>query len=198
LNGATLEECAWEDFLARDQNDPSITLVKSHRLPEDGCPALVMERDGRCSILSHFRYLKRYYPQNPTTLHQLIEGTRPSGPWSDYVNAWRASENRVKLSVRYEKLIRGDEDTLQQIHGFFSDLGHRVRLPKWSDIQRSIHELNPQFLENRVVEWGGAPDWGWRENLLFYRLHGKTLRDLGYGVGAPEKWFPMGGPALIS
>ncbi len=99
-----------------------------------------------------------------------------TGPsWSEHVNAWALSGRPNTLIVRYEDLAAGKFRTLRAI----SEFTRRPLLRTFKVSFEQLHALCPTFFRC------GSDQANLREldkdsMLLFERLHGDTLRKIGY------------------
>lgn len=149
--------------------------VKTHELPgTDNHRAIYVLRDGRSCVVSHFHFLTDILHRN-VSLADVILG-KCGVPWSDHVKAWTMIENPAALVVRYEDLAVGDAQTLERI-------SHFIGRPVFREFDISfvrLHARSPLFFRSGSDRANIAELQG--ENLeLFERIHGATLRRVGYG-----------------
>lgn len=160
---------------------PVLFLIKTHRLPPNGEPAVVMERDGRCSTLSYWKYWTALKPGHGLSLAQFICGLEAYGSWSRYVMECRKKVRAPRLYVRYEDLLEGGEATLQRIQDFLKQWSCPDRLKDWPQMIADIRSIEPSFWgKRRVLKWSGHPSWTEKEDRLFHEHHRKALALLGY------------------
>ena len=147
--------------------------VKTHEMPPaDKHPAIYVVRDGRSAMVSHAHYFREILGRN-ITLAEVIEG-KTGQSWSQHVRAWTPRPHT--LLVRYEDLAAGDPGVLKKISAF-------IGKPLVHDFDISfetLHALSPAFFRSgsdsaNILEMDGEAQ------RLFERLHGETLRALGYG-----------------
>ena len=146
--------------------------VKTHELPgADHHPAIVVVRDGRSALVSRWHY-QRDMLGHTGTLADVIAGMGAES-WSAHARAW-VGRNRT-LVVRYEKLIAGDAATLARIAGFLG----RPQIAPFDISFKRLNAMNPAFFRSgsdaaNIAQMDGEA------LALFARLHGETLRALGY------------------
>lgn len=189
LNGTLWRDLPTEEGLRLAETGPEPVLVKTHRLPTDSAMAVVMERDPRCSITSHWDFWNRRSPGHQLTLEDFIRGVQPFGPWSAHARAWRRVVSSRDAIVRYADLVAGKTALLQRLDHLVRSWGvDRTPVP-WDEAVARIHQLRPGFLHGRITRWAGHPEWGPEHDRLFYRLHGHTFRALGW-----EPWWTFAVP----
>lgn len=158
-------------FLARAQAQGRALFVKTHEAPRaDNHKVLYVVRDGRSAVVSHMHYLRRLKIE--ALLGDVIAG-RYSIPWSAHVNAWLARPGTLLL--RYEKLAAGDGATLAALSDFIG----RPQLQPFDIRFDALRAADAGFFragrdDANIAEMDGA------SAELFERLHGATLRALGY------------------
>jgi hypothetical protein len=146
--------------------------VKTHELPgADHHPAIYILRDGRSALVSRWHY-QRDMLGRTGTLADVIAGVGAES-WSAHARAWVG--RRGTLVVRYEKLIAGDAATLARIADFLG----RPQIAPFDISFRRLNAMNPSFFRSgsdaaNIAQMDGAA------LALFERLHGETLRALGY------------------
>ncbi len=152
--------------------------VKNHELPgQDDHPAIYVVRDGRSAVVSHHHYLREIAGLQPS-LGDVIAG-RHGASWSRHVRAWVLSGRPNTLVVRYESLARGDAQTLQAISRFID----RPQLSPFDVSFTALNRLDKAFFR-RGSDQANIAEMDDVAVRLFERLHGETLRAIGYGVGA--------------
>lgn len=154
--------------------------VKTHELPgQDDHPAIYVVRDGRSAVVSHHHYLREIAGLQPS-LGDVIAG-RHGASWSRHVRAWALSGRPNTLVVRYESLARGDAQTLQAISRFID----RPQLSPFDVSFTALNRLNKAFFR-RGSDQANIAEMDDVAVRLFERLHGETLRAMGYGAGAAQ------------
>ena len=147
--------------------------VKTHEMPPaDKHPAIHVVRDGRSAVVSHAHYLREILGRD-ITLAEVSEG-KAGLSWSHHVRAWGPRPHT--LTVRYEDLAAGDAATLKKISAFIG----KPLLHGFDISFETLHALSPVFFRSgsdsaNILEMDGETQ------RLFERLHGETLRALGYG-----------------
>lgn len=177
LAGTVGHEAVGDDphaFVARAKAEGRRLFVKTHELPpRRDLPAIYVVRDGRSASVSHLHYLRQVLGHD-VTLADVIEGRM--GPlWSAHVRAWALEPRANRLVLRYEKLAAGDAESLRAIADF---IGRPLLGPPDVSFAR-LNALNPAFFRKgsdaaNIAEMDDAARG------LFERLHGETLRALGY------------------
>jgi hypothetical protein len=152
--------------------------VKTHELPsQDNHPAIYVVRDGRSAVVSRHHYLREIAGLQPS-LGDVIAG-RHGPAWSRHVRAWALSGRPNTLVVRYESLAGGDAKTLQAISRFID----RPQLSPFDVSFTALNRLNKAFFR-RGSDRANIAEMDDVAVRLFERLHGDTLRAMGYGEGA--------------
>jgi hypothetical protein len=166
-------------FLQQMLQERRLVCVKTHQLPTaDSHRAIYVVRDGRAAVVSHYHYLRDLWDTR-LTLEDVIKGL-DHGSWSQHVNAWLFSGRSNVLTLRYEDIIRGDKAAQVAIAAF---IGRPP--PSAFDVRFSeLHDMMPVFFragsnESNIAEM--TPE----QLALFERLHGGTLRALGYPAQRP-------------
>jgi hypothetical protein len=149
--------------------------VKTHELPgRDKHPAIYVVRDGRSAVTSHTHYLRDILGKN-AALQDVIRG-KYGVSWSEHVQAWALSQRPSILLVRFEDLVKGNLGTLQRISAFIGQ-------PLIREFDVPFDRLNAQspLFFRRGSDAANISEINSDDALLFEKLHGKTLRDIGYG-----------------
>jgi hypothetical protein len=149
--------------------------VKTHEMPPaDRHPAIYVVRDGRSAVVSHAHYVREILRRD-ITLAEVIEG-KAGHSWTQHVRAWTPRPHT--LVVRYEDLAAGDAATLKNISDFIG----KPQLQAFDISFEALHAISPAFFRSgsdsaNILEMDGEAQH------LFERLHGESLRALGYGRG---------------
>jgi len=161
-------------FVARAQAQGRQLYVKTHEMPPSRhLPVICVVRDGRSAVVSHLHYLRQVLGHE-VSLSDVIGGRM--GPlWSHHVRAWALAPRTNRLVVRYEKLAAGDEETIQAIAGFIGAPQHRPFDVSFAQ----MNALAPTFFR-RGSDAANIAEMDAEAHEMFDRLHGETLRDLGY------------------
>ena len=163
------------EFIGKAKRINRSLYVKTHELPgNDSQQAIYVVRDGRSCLVSHYHFVKDILGRE-VTLGDIIRGAFGTS-WSQHVKAWALSERPNTLVVRYEDLAAGRARTLRAISEFIG----RPLLRNFDVSFKHLHTLYPSFFRC------GSDQPNLREldehsKLLFERLHGDTLRKIGYG-----------------
>lgn len=164
-----------EQFVQHARESDETYIVKTHELPDDDEPAIIVVRDGRaaCASFAHYQsdILGLHFP-----LEQIVIGAQPLKSWSEHVIGWTQSSRR-KLVLRYEDLRDVTPDVLSQ-------LGDFIGKPQIATYDLSFSEL--QATEPRFFRVGrndpGIRLIEQRCPALFWLNHGDAMRSLGFGM----------------
>lgn len=162
-------------FIARVTAAGRSLYVKTHEMPPaDRHPAIYVVRDGRSALVSHAHYVREILGRD-FTLAEVIEG-KVGQSWSAHVRAWMRRPHT--LLVRYEDLASGNAATLKNIADFIG----KPQLNRFDISFEALHAISPAFFRSgsdsaNILEMDGEAQ------RLFERLHGETLRALGYDRG---------------
>lgn len=162
-----------KDFVARASREGRSLYVKTHEMPPaDKHPSIYVVRDGRSAVVSHAHYLREFLGRD-ISLADVIEG-KAGHSWSQHVRTW--TPRLHSLRVRYEDLAAGNAATLKSISDFIG----KPQLNEFDISFEALHAISPAFFRSgsdsaNILEMDGAAQ------RLFERLHGQTLRALGYG-----------------
>jgi len=149
--------------------------VKTHELPPpDNHPAIYVVRDGRSAVVSHTHYLCDHFG-HALSFAEVLAG-KMGVTWSQHVQAWM---NRPQtLVLRYEDLAAGDPDSLAAISAFTGV----SQSNEFHVSFRRLQGLQPDFFR-RGSDEANISELDPESAQLFERLHGETLRAVGYGIG---------------
>jgi sulfotransferase family protein len=146
--------------------------VKTHELPgADTHPAIHMVRDGRAALVSRWHY-QREILGRPRALRDII-AEAGAGSWSGHVAAWMTRPGT--LTLRYEKLAAGDAATLAAI----ADFTGRPQAAPFDIRFAHLNAMDPAFFR-AGNDAANIAEMDAEDRALFERLHGETLRALGY------------------
>ena len=119
-------------------------------------------------------YLRDHFGHD-LSFADVIAG-RMGTTWSQHVQAWMGRPRTLVL--RYENLAAGDPNDLAAISAFIG-----VAQAKEFDVSfRRLQGLWPAFFR-RGSDQANISELDPESAQLFERLHGETLRAVGYGVG---------------
>ena len=161
-------------FLNQAQQERRRLYVKTHELPPaDRHPVIYVVRDGRAAVVSYIHFLREILKRD-VTARDVICGT-VGVSWSRHVRAWTLPPRPGTLVVRYEDLAIGDAGTLKKISAF---IGAPQRQAFDISFDR-LHALAPDFFRSGSNRKNIA-EMNDEEEQLFEKMHGVTLRALGY------------------
>lgn len=169
--------------------------IKTHELPDDGSPAILLVRDGRDAMVSFTHFIQDYGVVRWSLMdrldahrRQLLNGTPPFDQllrkvilrehfdWSAHYLAWRTRPAGCAV-VHFESLVREPADAVRQSLGSLGiELPSRgERLPDFDQ----LHAQDPKFFR-------AGTSGQWRTEMspeledLFWREHGDAMLDAGY------------------
>lgn len=164
-------------YAALAQQQGIIPLKTHHKDPWiSQFPAIYVVRDGREACVSYWKYWQncRASGNDAKRLIDFIQGDLHFGSWSDHVQAWLRTSQKCLL-IRYEDLINDLGAQIDEIGGFLLRVPQSKELPDFEEFQESF----PAFYRS-----GGEQTWPRYFNdsqlRMFDRLHGKTMKTLGY------------------
>lgn len=168
-------------FLPRDWRslkseaaDATLTLIKTHDLPEDSAEAIYIIRDGRPTIESYYHYHKKFAFEQPS-LTEIIAGACQFGSWSSHYQGWKPRSRTRTLLLRYEELVSKPQGVISAIAGFLKLTPLGSRLPSFDELK----ERFPAFFR-RGQNQDYLSQWSPGQMALFNQLQGQTMRELGY------------------
>jgi hypothetical protein len=170
------------EFVDQAKRQNKHLYVKTHEMPASiGQRAIYVVRDGRSCMVSCLHYGKDVLGKT-ISLDDVIRGRAGWPSWSQHVGAWALSGRPYTLVVRYEDLAAGCLQTLKAISGF-------IGLPILRNFDISfdqLHALDPTFFRcgSDSTNLGRLDP---AAASLFERLHGDTLRRIGYHCGPPRR-----------
>lgn len=162
-------------FLQQAQEQHRHLYVKTHELPPaDRHPVIYVVRDGRAAVVSYLHFLREILKRDVTP-RDVICGTVGMS-WSRHVRAWTLPPRPGTLIVRYEDLAIGETETLKKISAF---IGAPQRQAFDISFDR-LHALAPDFFRSGSNRRNIA-ELDPEAQKLFEKMHGATLRAMGYG-----------------
>jgi hypothetical protein len=187
--------------IAALRDSRQLHLIKTHELPDDNQPAVLLVRDGRDAMVSYAHFIEDYQvaprrgldrllyclddlrsrlhgrPRFETLLRRVVAGEYFD--WSQHYRAWRRRPGS-SVVVRFEDLVVRPGHV---VHGSLSALGlplpeppeTSALLPAFSD----LHAGDPKFFRA-----GGVGQWRSEMSAelesIFWRLHHEAMLDAGY------------------
>ncbi len=173
--------------------------VKTHELPDDNSPAILLVRDGRDAMVSFAHFIQDYgMVQRPPfqallarlddCKQQWLHGRPPFDQllrrvidreyfdWSAHYQAWRMGPGRCVV-VKFEDLVREPETCVQQS---LAELGIRLeRCDQAIPTFETLHEQDPKFFRaGSTGQW--RAEMSSETEDLFWQEHGTAMRLAGY------------------
>lgn len=167
----------WRQLISNETESKPV-LIKTHGPPEDDRPAIYLIRDGRAAIQSYFHYHQQYAYEQPS-LTEIIAGACQFGSWTNHYLAWRPSERRRTLLIRYEELVSSPQSIIPVLADFLHIKPSEGHLPSFAELKVRL----PQFFR-RGKNTDFLNEWTSQQMALFNQLHGPVMQDLGYSLVA--------------
>ena len=188
------------EALAKLRASNKLCFVKTHELPSDDSPAILLVRDGRDAMISFAHFIEDYgvvrrsafgeFAANLEACRQELLHGRPRFDqllrrivgrryfdWPGHYRAWRERPAGSTV-VKFESLIRQPESTTQ---GALDALGLGLIRRTEAEIPtfHQLHENDPKFFRaGRVGQWQAEMSPEMEE--LFWREHHEGMRLAGY------------------
>ncbi|MCK5237054.1 MAG: sulfotransferase domain-containing protein, partial [Deltaproteobacteria bacterium] len=192
-------------------NYTDFPVVKTHELPDrlvpsdPEIPAVYIVRDGRDALVSIAHHRKDIIAPGTNfndNLRTAILAKEDShfGGWSNNVNNWL---KRASIVIKFEDLIVNPIETIEKIRPLIDLPEPQLeKLPSFGELKNtsfkyisSNSKLNADELSRKFFRRGKVG--AWKEEMpeelqrLFWKIHGKTMIELGYEDKIPE--FPKQG-----
>ncbi|MEO1132290.1 MAG: sulfotransferase domain-containing protein [Cyanobacteria bacterium J06639_1] len=177
-----------EELAQRDE----LYFVKTHERPaDDDYPSIQLIRDGRDSLVSHARYLLKFYWETDDPIRRFkqlvgfenysrtLRNVILTSGWSDHLMDWGKRRSRGQtVTVRFEDLVEDPDTALGEaiaklnLDRLTTDAGD---IPSFEELQAQW----PQFFRKGKV---GA----WKEEMspklqkLFWKHHAEAMNTFGY------------------
>jgi hypothetical protein len=160
-------------------DDPAatLTLIKTHDLPEDDRPAIYIVRDGRAAIESYFHYHRKFAFEQPSRT-EIIAGACQFGSWSEHYQGWQPRTRPGTLLLKYEDMVAQPDEVIPKVAAFLEVQPMEGRLPTFEELR----EKSPAFFRTGKNQ-AAQREWSPGQIALFNQLHGEVMRDLGYEPG---------------
>jgi len=169
----------WETFYRERYAAEGLHLVKTHAHPPDDSKALVVVRDGRKSIFSYYNMKQDVYGLIDMRLEDLILGHEGYGRWTDHTHAWLNQSPQSTLVLRFEQLVHVGAQDLEKIADFIE---YRGPVQAWNNPFEEGRRRNPTYFREGKTTWERPAEWTDEVDWLFWRVHGETMAELGYGT----------------
>ena len=179
ITGVTEIEEDWEIFYKKASQSDEVFLVKTHRPPRDGQPAIYVVRDGRSACVSYSRFHEKFTRPSHPSLLGLVLGSDFYGDWSGHYQSWAARENT--FIIRYEDLVSISDESLKNIARHICYAGE---ITAWENPFFHLHNENPSFFRAGEKTWKGDANWTAWIDSIFFHLHGDLMVELGYASNA--------------
>jgi hypothetical protein len=160
--------------------EATLTMIKTHGLPEDDAPAIYLVRDGRAAIHSYYHYHQKFAFEQPS-LTEVIAGACQFGSWSDHVRAWKPRTRPNTLLLHYEDLVARPEEAIGAVAHFLERQPIPGPLPSFAELQ----QRSPAFFR-RGVNQDFHTEWSPAQMRLFNQRHGVTMKEFGYELVQSE------------
>lgn len=180
----------------RTPNYRKFKIVKTHHLPrhtplEKGDKVIYLYRDGRDSLISSAHRRMSHNRGESVFLRNLFElilvntKRRLFGGWSMHVDAWLPKADVV---IKFEDLIKRPIDEIQKIQSIIElPTPQLSRLPTFESQKKGLVKYNAKN-EPNFFRTGKPGEWKQEmpidQQKVFWELHGKTAKKLGYQEGA--------------
>jgi hypothetical protein len=176
----------WEAFYDRASRSQEPHFVKTHRPPKDDQFCIYIVRDGRKATLSFYHHLRHTFPDERTTLLELVLGNNYYGDWTTHYRQWDPARRRSTLLVKYESLRADPHPEIARIAAF---LGFPNPSRPWENPFPRLQSCDGSFFRRGTAEWEPDAEWTPQIEDLFQIRHGDLMRELGYGRLDPAKDF---------
>jgi len=163
----------------------SLTIIKTHNLPEHDGPAVYIVRNGPAAIDSYFHYHKKFSFEQPS-LTDVIAGACEFGSWSDHYFGWNPRTRPDTLMLQYEDLVAQPEQVIPRLSDFLGITPSSGDLPLFSELKDKL----PAFFR-RGQNQDFLTAWTPGQLALFRQLHGRAMEELGYTI-PPVEESPVG------
>jgi hypothetical protein len=183
---------AWTKFYARASQDDEIHLVKTHHLPLDESPAILILRDGRKCCWSYLDLKRRIKNNYDVSLMDLVLGADGHGDWTTMVRSWRGQKKGALFEARYEDCIHATPEKVQELADF---IGYKGAVKPWMNSFVERKKTDPIFYREGVVSWNRPEGWSDTTDWAFRLIHGPLMVELGYMT---EQEAEAGNPPLLS
>lgn len=171
--------CGWDEFYRQASQSDEVFLVKTHRPPRDGQPAIYLVRDGRKSCLSYSHFHHSHTSPPLPSLLEIVMGHDFYGSWSDHYRMWEKRGNLLVL--RFEELVNASDELLKRLAEWVHYSGE---IMSWVNPFEEERRRAPKLVREGKIEWGEDPAWTKMINAVFFKLHGDLMIKLGYA--SPE------------
>jgi hypothetical protein len=148
------------------RDDDKMWYIKTHNCPRVTDRTVYLVRNGRDAIAS---FAKFHGVSNKQAM--LGEESRFCS-WSDHVEAWQPFYRPVTHVIQYERMLEEPDRIAEQFGRF---IGQRPKKPFENTLDK-CHEKDPQIFNLTPTVGKFTED----EEDLFQRLHGETMKGLGY------------------
>jgi len=150
-----------------------LNIVKTHDVEDDQMPAIYVMRDGRASIISYYRYCRRF--EQDRSVESIIRGETPFGSWSAHYRGWDPYHRKNTLFLKFEDIISDPDGTIDQLADF---TGLRRTGAFHGDFS-TLHSISPDFFPSGSNE-SNVSELNDEQLELFRTLHGELMAELGY------------------
>jgi hypothetical protein len=152
-------------------------LLKTHEYPSDNHPAIYIVRDGRQTLISLLKFEREINSNHDCSLLQLILGDTYFGSWTDHFRSWHQSKGRKLLTLRFEDVVKADDQTVDKIAKF---IGHEGERKPFCNPFSTLTTIEPQLFQTGSSDWIPTEEWTAECDYAFWSVHGQLMRELGF------------------
>lgn len=181
------------------RNSPQLHFVKTHELPDDDSPAILLVRDGRDAMVSYAHFIQDYGVIERSPIGEFVAELKARGEetllgrgrfeqvlrrvierryvdWSAIFQQW-STRRAPSVQLRFEDLIA---QPVMSVEKSLASLGIALSraesaVPSFAE----LHASDPKFFRaGRTGQWRNEMNAETEE--LFWREHGAAMRHAGY------------------
>jgi len=167
------------EFLDQASKSDELFAIKTHDLPNDDHPALYIVRDGRSAISSFLRFERKFWPNTPITMIDLVRGEHHFGSWSKHYRAWTERPAGRTLVMKFPELVDITPQALNPVAAF---LNHTGEIKEWINPLERLRQ-NPKaegLFGDGKPTWTCDAEWNEECDRIFWERHGELMRELGF------------------
>lgn len=145
-----------------------VWFIKTHEIPIDDSPAIVIIRDGRDACIG----LSRFW--NLPIRDTMIAQSSWFGTWGGFYTMWDALKRPNTLLVKYEDMRSDPDKEAERIGEFIAKKPERKFNNRLVEGRKQFAQLFRPTIADHNKEMN--PD----DEALFLRMYGDTMREYGY------------------